>query len=263
MNTAAFQLPIDEPGRESHLAVRLSRPPAAAPKTSLVVLYLHGFGSQQQGTKAEFFRRRCLGSGVAFCSFDFQSHGESGGRFADLTLSRNLEDIGRVHGHLRAEGFERLVLFGSSMGGASAMWYAALHPRDIAAAIHIAPALELDKGLLERFTSSQRQRWQRDGVITFEHELVSCQLSWRLIEDLRSFGVQRLADLYSTPTLIFQGKNDLSVDWRTVLDLTSRCRAECISLHLMGDGDHRLLDRLPLLWQISEAFLQSSIGGNP
>lgn len=256
MNTAAFKLPIAEPGRQSHLAVRLSRP-SEIPDTPLVVLYLHGFGSQQQGTKAEFFRQRCLRSGIAFCSFDFQSHGASGGRFVDLTLSRNLDDIGRVHGHWRGEGFERLVLFGSSMGGASAMWYAALHPQDIAAAIHIAPALELDKGLLQRFSGLQRKRWQRDGVITFDHELVRCELGWRLIEDLRSFGAQRLAHLYRTPTLIFQGKNDLSVDWRTVLELTAQCEAESIALHLMSDGDHRLLDRLPLLWQVSDAFLRS------
>lgn len=254
MTTTAFQLPIDDSGQDSHLAVRLSRPEVSA-DDSLVVLYLHGFGSQQQGTKAEHFRQCCAAAGVAFCSFDFQSHGASGGRFVDLTLSRNLEDIGRVHGHLRAEGFERLVLFGSSMGGASAMWYAALHPQDIAAAIHIAPALELDKGLLQRFTSEQRRRWQRDGSIVFEHELVHSELSWRLIEDLQSFGVQRLADLYSTPTLIFQGKNDLSVDWRTVMEFAAGCQTECIALHLMMDGDHRLLDRLDGLWQIAYAFL--------
>jgi predicted alpha/beta-hydrolase family hydrolase len=72
---------------------------------------------------------------------------------------------------------------------------------------------------------------------------------------LQSFGVKRLADLYSTPTLIFQGKNDLSVDWRTVLELAAECPAECIDLHLMMDGDHRLLDRLDGLWQIAYAFL--------
>ena len=30
------------------------------------VLYMHGFGSSQQGDKAEFFRQRCLEVGLAF-----------------------------------------------------------------------------------------------------------------------------------------------------------------------------------------------------
>ncbi|HYE76838.1 MAG TPA: alpha/beta hydrolase, partial [bacterium] len=66
-----------ENGREvSHLAVRYDEPPGGG---SLCLLYLHGFGSDQWGEKAEFFRDRALAAGFGFCSLDFQGHGRSGG----------------------------------------------------------------------------------------------------------------------------------------------------------------------------------------
>jgi len=114
------RIPILEDGREvSHLAVRFDPPPARSPETGdrPCFLYLHGFGSEQSGEKAEFFRARALAAGFGFCSFDFQGHGLSGGEMAGLTLTRNLEDVGRVHAFLRERGCGRLILTGSSMGG--------------------------------------------------------------------------------------------------------------------------------------------------
>ncbi len=262
------QLPIIDDGRQvSHLAVRLDRPrsPRAA---DLCVLYLHGFGSHQTGEKARFFRRAFLDHGLDFCSFDFQGHGESGGGMLALTLSRNLADIGRVHGHLRALGYRRLVLFGSSMGGISALWYAALHPADFVAAVHIAPALALAEALLEWAGPEGARRWRREGRIAFASDLVTCELSWDLVEDLRAFDRGQpprppggrggdLQSFYRTPTLILQGKNDDTVPWRTVVDFATGCACEAIEVHLMGDGDHRLVDRLPYLWSLTAGFLEA------
>ena len=68
----------------------------------------------------------------------------------DLSLTRNVGDAARLHGFLRAQGYERLLLMGSSMGGGTALWYAAHHPQDIAAAVHLAPSVELHEGLMRR-----------------------------------------------------------------------------------------------------------------
>jgi pimeloyl-ACP methyl ester carboxylesterase len=136
-------------GREvSHLAVRFD-PTPAGPASRPCFLYLHGFGSEQSGEKAEFFRRRALAAGFGFCSFDFQGHGLSGGEMAALTLTRNLEDVARVHAFLRERGHGRLILIGSSMGGGTALWYSALHPEEIVAGLHIAPALVSWKSVLD------------------------------------------------------------------------------------------------------------------
>ncbi|MFP5287382.1 MAG: alpha/beta hydrolase [Thermoanaerobaculia bacterium] len=250
------RIPILEDGREvSHLAVRYDAP--AAPDLSRpCFLYLHGFGSEQSGEKAEFFRRQALAAGFAFCSFDFQGHGLSGGSLDRLTLTRNLADISRVHDLLRARGHERLILLGSSMGGGSALWYSTLHPEEIVAGLHIAPALDMEKGLLAWAGPERARVWEETGSIPFQNEFVSCELGWCLIEDLRAHPTETLLARYRTPCLLLQGKRDDSVPWRSVADFAVRCAYTEIDLHLFADGDHRLTDRKDRLWELMMEFLR-------
>lgn len=255
-------LPILVDGQEvSHLAVRYELP-AKSPEdrpAPFCFLYLHGFGSAQEGEKADFFREQALAAGFPFCSFDFQGHGHSGGSLADLTLTRNLADIARVHGWLRERGQERLCLIGSSMGGGSGLWYAALHPEaahEIVAGLHIAPALDLEKGLIAWAGPERVPLWEETGTIFFQNDLVSCDLGWCLIEDLRAHTTEDLLRRYRTPTLFLQGKNDASVPWRTVADFATRCPWEAIDLHLFADGDHRLTLQKARLWALMMEFLR-------
>ena len=61
------------------------------------------------------------------------------------------------------------------------------------------------------------------------------------------------------PGLIFQGKHDDTVDWRASVDLTVSCAYEGLELHLMADGDHRLVDRLDHLWRMTVSFLEARV----
>jgi pimeloyl-ACP methyl ester carboxylesterase len=248
-------IPLLAGGREvSRLAVCYERPAAAA-EPPLCLLYLHGFGSTQAGEKAEFFRRRALAAGFAFCSFDFEGHGQSGGTMRDLTLTRNLANIERVHAWLRERGEERFCLLGSSMGGGAALWYSALHPESIAAGLHLAPALDLDRGLLAWAGEEGARRWQESGTIDFRNELVACELGWELIEDLRRHPTAALVERYRTPALLLQGQHDATVPWRGVAEFAALC-AGAVELHLFADGDHRLIDRKQRLWTLMIEFLQ-------
>lgn len=247
------RLPILTGGRAgSHLAVLLDAPPESG---DFCFLYLHGFGSVQTGEKADFFRQRALEGGFAFCSFDFQGHGQSGGTMQGLTLTRNLQDVARVHAFVRERGYGRVCLLGSSMGGGTALWYSALHPEEVVAGLHIAPALQLERGLTAWAGPERCRIWQETGTIHFENDLVSCELGWELIEDLRRYALEDLLQRYRTPALLLQGRLDSSVPWKDVADFATRCAYPGIELHLFGDGDHRLTDRKHRLWQLMLEFL--------
>ncbi len=248
-------LPIHEPGgSSSHLSYELRRPEHATHR-ELCVVYCHGFASSRRSFKTEVFGRLLVTAGLAFCSFDFQGHGESGGTITDMTVTRNIEDLGRMVTHLQSLGFRKLIFFGSSMGGGVAAWYAARHPEQVVAAVYIAPGFNLEGGVRRRLGEETFQRWPELGRVRLHHELGSYDLDWRMIEDLRSYRVDELSAATTTQTLIFQGQNDTDVDWRMVLDFAVNCPAQCAQLHLMTDGDHRLIDRLPLMWRVTSAFL--------
>jgi len=250
------RIPVIENGREaSHLAVHFD-PPSKEAAERPCFLYLHGFGSTQSGEKAEFFRARALAAGFGFCSFDFQGHGLSGGEMAGLTLTRNLDDLARVHAYLRERGCGRLILLGSSMGGGTALWYSALHPEEIVAGLHIAPALEMEKGLLAWAGPKRARIWEETGTIPFKNDLVACDLGWALIEDLRAHPTETLLARYRTPALLLQGRLDTTVSWKSVLDFATGCAFREIDLHLFADGDHRLTDRKHRLWNLMVEFLQ-------
>jgi pimeloyl-ACP methyl ester carboxylesterase len=252
------RIAVLQSGREvSHLAVRFDAPESGTGRPApLCFLYLHGFGSVQSGEKAEFFRRAALAAGHAFCSFDFQGHGESGGTMRELTLSRNLADLELVWQHLAERGHGRVCLLGSSMGGGTGLWFSALHPERVVAGLHIAPALELERGLLAWAGPERTRTWEESGAIDFRNDFVTCELGWGLIEDLRAHPLEELLARYRTPALLLQGKRDTSVPWRTVVDFALRCPYEEIDLHLFADGDHRLTDRKERLWKLMLEFLK-------
>jgi uncharacterized protein len=226
----------------------------AAGGAELTVLYLHGFGSRQDGEKATYFRARALAEGWAFCSFDFRGHGESGGAMRDLTLTRNLEDVAAVRAWLAAHGHARVALFGSSMGGATALWHSARAPEGIVAAAHVAPAVGLAAGMESWAGPERLARWQRDGVVRYSSEAVESDLRWELMEDLRRYQLTELAAKLRTPTLIFQGQRDTSVEWRDVADFAARTAPGTVELRLFADGDHRLTDRKAKLWDAAAAW---------
>lgn len=248
------QLPVATWGRPSHLALRLSLP-ATRPAAPFCILYLHGFASGQGGEKASFFRASARAANLPFCSFDFQGHGESGGALRDLTFSRNLDDVARVHDYLIERNLGNVVLLGSSMGGATALWHAARRPERILAGMHIAPAIGMGRAL-ERWAGPERlDRWRKEGTILYEEGAVCTQLDWDLVEDLRRFDVEVLATGCRTPTLLLQGKQDTSVDYRDVARFVARAPGGFLRLRLFDDGDHRLVDRKPELWAEMIAFL--------
>jgi pimeloyl-ACP methyl ester carboxylesterase len=252
------RLAVSAWSQPSSLAVRLDVPrPANGRPARFCVLYLHGFGSAQSGEKAEFFRQHAIERGWPFCSFDFQGHGESGGTLRELTFSRNLDDVARVHDFLAERGLGEVVLIGSSMGGATALWHAARRPESVFAGMHIAPAIGMRRAL-ERWAGAKgMERWKREGKIAYANGPVDTELDWELMEDLRRFDVEVLASGCRTPTLLLQGKNDKSVDYRDVVKFVARAPGGFITMRLYDDGDHRLVDRKDELWTEMIGFLGS------
>jgi len=254
MRTETPRLPLaGSHGEPEDLALRLTLPGDAV--TSTAVLYCHGFGSSQSGEKAQFFRQRFGEAGMAFCSFDFRGHGDSGGSSLDLTLSRNLIDVAAVDDFLVRRGAQHLVLFGSSMGGLAALWHAALKPEHVAAGIAIAPALGFGNSLEDMLGRETMERWRRDGQMHFVTEVSELDVGWEIVEDLRRYSESELAAQLQNPFLFFQGKLDDQVNWRLVQAFAQK-RPDLLRCELFDEGNHRLIDWLDLIWRHSLDFLR-------
>ncbi|MGY4328708.1 pimeloyl-ACP methyl ester carboxylesterase [Bradyrhizobium sp. LB7.2] len=155
------------------IAVRSRRGqgPGQGPEQGPGLVWLGGFKSDMQGSKAVALDEWARDRGRAVVRFDYSGHGESGGDFADGTIGSWLEDSVAV--------FERFcdgpqVLIGSSMGG----WMALLLAREIkkrqekqqakaslAGLVLIAPAPDFTEELMwKNFPAAVKKEIETKGV---------------------------------------------------------------------------------------------------
>ena len=235
----------DDPGR-ARLA--LSWTPSSDPGAAVWV-FLHGLGSDRKGEKAQRFHDHLSGRGPGFLSLDFTGHGDSGGDCLGLSLTRNLEDIGRGVSFVREETPSApLILVGSSMGGIAALWYASLHPGTVRRVFAIAPAFLMAARFAASLSAAARRDWSRHGSLPLAVGERDFEIGWGIVADEDGFPMERLAADLRTPSLLIHGDEDAVVPPELSRDFAGSCAAARL-VEIEG-GDHRLSGAKDLLFEI-------------
>lgn len=214
------------------------RPGAGAP-----VVWLGGFRSDMRATKARALDAWAASQGRPLVRFDYSGHGESGGRFAEGTISDWLADAVAV---LDRFAPERPLLVGSSMGG----WIACLAAlararagRPASGIVLIAPALDFTEALMwEALPPEVRRQLETEGVwyraTAYAPEPDPIRMA--LIEDGRRHLLLGAPLDPGCPVHLLQGMQDPDVPWRHALRTVERLPGAGTLLTLIADGDHRL-----------------------
>ncbi len=191
---------------------RFAPPQPAHPVT---VVFMHGFQSDRNATKAQFLDGACRRHGIPLIRYDAYAHGQSGGEWKDFTISRAVHDALLVVDQL-TEG--PVILMGSSMGGWVALRVMEERPDRIVGLVGIATAPDFTARLsvTEDYTSG-------------------------LIADGPNNFVLAEAWTFPGPVHLIQGGQDASVPWQTAEKVASRFpdRAK-VRVTLIPEGDHRL-----------------------
>jgi pimeloyl-ACP methyl ester carboxylesterase len=201
------------------------------------VFCLHGFASSPKSTKVRYFTERFREHGIDVRCPDFNQPD-----FATMTLTRMLDRLGAEIGTLdRAP----VTLIGSSLGGTLAILAAARCGAQIDRLILLAPAVMFAKPGHHLLPPGRIEAWRQRGALPFFHYADNAErdLNVSFYEDSLRYdsfnaGIQQ-------PTLIFQGRRDGSVDYRTV-EAFARTRPN-VTLSLLDD-DHQLIASLPRIW---------------
>lgn len=208
------------------------------------LVWLGGFHSDMGATKALAVDAWARDAGRRLVRFDYTGHGESGGAFAEATISTWLEDAEAV---VAAFADDRPILIGSSMGG----WISALVARNrtqrgeapASGLVLIAPAFDFTQALLwERFSPEIRATLTRDGAwlrpTGYGAEPVPITLA--LIEDGRGHCILNGPLDPHCPIRILQGMDDPDVPYAHALRIVGILPKDRTILTLIADGDHRL-----------------------
>ena len=137
------RLTID--GDHGRLQAVIQKPELAAGQQCPMVVFCHGFGGSKDGPLFELITDSLQRHGVASIRFDFNGHGESEGKFEDMTVPNEIEDAKKVIAYVRDLRYvSKIALVGHSQGGVvAAMTAGELGAADIAAVALMAPAAVL------------------------------------------------------------------------------------------------------------------------
>jgi pimeloyl-ACP methyl ester carboxylesterase len=207
------------------------------------LLWVPGFLSDMESTKALALADWARAHAVPMLRFDYSGHGLSEGNLLEASIGDWLEEASTVFQLLEDR---RTIVVGSSMGG----WIALLLARQLAQGgaldrlaglVLIAPAWDMTERLMwHRMTPEVKETLERDGVY-YEPSLYGdpYPISKHLIEGGRLHLIGDGLLHLDRPVRILQGMCDPDVPWGHALDLVDLLCCEDVELTLIKDGDHR------------------------
>ncbi len=228
--------------------------------TSPTIVFLSGFMSDMEGSKATFLDEWCHANNYGFLRFDYFGHGASDGDFAKGTISGWLDNVLTM---IDAHTHGPLILIGSSMGGWLMLQAARLRQERLAGLIGIAAAPDFTRELMwERFDDAQRKTITERGVLHIPSDYdAPYPITRALIEDGDSqrFFVHPPLDILC-PVALLHGMQDADVPWNYALRIAEHVVHDQVQIHLIKDGDHRLSrpQDLQLLVQTIKTMTQFS-----
>jgi len=207
-----------------------------SPGQGPTILFLPGYASDMQGSKALALEAWARARGLAFLRFDYAGCGQSEGAFADQTLAGWRDDVLAMIDHA-VEG--PVVLGGSSMGGWLMLLAARARPDRVVGMLGIAAAPDFtDWGFTteEKMTILQTGRLERANPYGPQPTLYT-RAFWSSGEANRlMFG----PIAFSGPVRLLHGQADPDVPFVRSVRLAELIASPDVHLTLVKDGDHRL-----------------------
>jgi len=207
---------------------------------SAQVMFLSGFRSDMDGTKAQALDDLAASLGFGLTRFDYFGHGQSSGDFSDGTIGRWRADTLAMLDE-RTDGPQ--ILVGSSMGGWLALLAALARPDRVKALILIAPAPDFTEKLMwPSLDATARDQIMTHGYFAQASAYADAPtiITRQLIEEGRAHLILDRPINLHCPIRIVQGMKDPDVPWRHALSLVDSLAGPDVTLTLIKDGDHRL-----------------------
>ncbi|PWJ20871.1 alpha/beta fold hydrolase [Jannaschia seohaensis] len=226
------------------------------PGEAPAVVFLGGFKSDMQGTKALALEAWARARGQAFLRLDYSGHGQSGGTFEAGSIGAWYADALAVIAH---EITQPCVLVGSSMGGWIALLIAREHPSRVAGLVTIAAAPDFtEDGYWASFDEAQRVALFEAGRVAVPSDYGEPYvITKHLIEEGRERLVLRSPLPLPVPTRFLQGTADADVPEAWAHRLLAHAEGPDIRLTLVKGADHRFSepDQIALIERSVEEVL--------
>ena len=199
-------------GDHGKLQAVIQKPDLKPGQQCPMVVFCHGFGGTKEGPLFELITDSLQKHGIASIRFDFNGHGESEGKFEDMTVPNEINDAKKVIEYVRDLRYvSKIALVGHSQGGVVASMTAGEMGSDISAVVLMAPAAVLRDDAIRGSTFGK----QYNPLDPPEYvELWGPQrLGRNYIKTAFSLPIYETAANYHGPALIIHGNGDRIVPY--------------------------------------------------
>jgi pimeloyl-ACP methyl ester carboxylesterase len=206
------------------------------------VVFLGGYRSDMNGSKALYLDDTCRAQGQPFLRFDYRGHGQSEGLFEEGTIGLWFSDALAVIDELTSGP---LILVGSSMGGWIGLLVARARPERVQGFIGIAAAPDFTKDMEAGMTEAQKLVMARDGVVRIPNHYSDepYTITQALIQDGPDHFLLDKPLAMRFPVRLLQGMKDEDVPWQTAFRIKNALEEgghEDAKVLLVEEGNHRL-----------------------
>jgi alpha-beta hydrolase superfamily lysophospholipase len=210
-------------------------------------LYLHGFASGPQSSKAVFFAEKLGARGIETAVPDLNQPS-----FEEMTLSTQLDVVRKTLDSLPAD--EPKILIGSSMGGLLATMVSG-QVKNLRLLLLLAPGFGLNKRWPELFGAQTLETWKNTGKLDVYHYAFNktLPLGYAFFEDINNHDTENLS--VHVPTIVFHGLDDQTVPIAESEAFTKH-NSRHVTLYPLDDN-HQLISSLEHMWKLSEPQLST------
>lgn len=175
-----------------------------------MAILMHGFTANRNTALLRQIADNLRNENVASVRFDFNGHGESDGKFEDMTVVNEIEDAKAILSYVRTDPHVRnIFLIGHSQGGVVASMLAGLYPDVIKKVVLLASAAQLKDDALKGNTQGATYN---PNHIPANVPFGDKKLGGFYLRTAQVLPIYEIAQRYTGPASVIVGSNDEVVD---------------------------------------------------
>ena len=203
-----------------------------------MAIIFHGFTANRNTSLLKEITNSLLDENIASVRFDFNGHGDSDGKFENMTVLNEIEDANDILNYVKTDPHVRnIYLVGHSQGGVVASMLAGLYPDLIKKVVLLAPAATLKSDALEGNTQG----------VTYNPDHIPDRLPFKdltlggfYLRIAQQLPIYEVSAQFTKPVCLIHGTDD------TVVSPNASKKYDQIyqnsTLHLIEGADHCFSD---------------------
>lgn len=216
-------------GRGFKLCGLLSNP--TSQKDKPIIVLCHGFLRSKDGRTYLRLEKILNHNGISTFRFDFFGHGESDGKFEEITTSEAVDDVQKAIIFLKELGYKKIGLFGSSFGGLASLIAASKTERLYLLALK-SPVSDYLSLMQAGDNELEIKKWKENGFTYMTAvDGKKLRLKYSFFKDAQRVNGYEAASKIKIPTLIVHGGKDVTIpaeQSKKTATLIKNCRLEII-----------------------------------